>query len=199
MRALAVVVPVLLAAMAGGCVHWHLEHNAPGLIDVHKPPEHIAEPQPEDPEDPGERMLVLSGGGLVGGGWGAGGAAGNRSVASAGGEISLLVGSTPFSHREDNFFVYPLTALGLNLGWTLYDSDGTGLGPLYAELQLQDLPHLTGLAAGWAVDPDDRVHGPQATGSFGPVYVRFNYLFDRGSALTVGLVIKAPLVWVWSR
>jgi hypothetical protein len=59
---------VLLLAFAG--CHFHRDVNAPGIVDPLAPPKHLASPEREYPDDPGEHRLMLTTGVLGGGGGG---------------------------------------------------------------------------------------------------------------------------------
>jgi hypothetical protein len=186
----------------GGCAHWHYEKNAPGHIDVTTPPRDPAatETEMERPDDPGERMVLLQPGLFGGAGFGAAGRDGTRALLTAGAEISLQLASADHSHTDDfEGGLLPDRALALNLGWSFADSDEGGLavGPLYGELQLSTSG--SGIALGWAVDPDSGQHGPQLTAFLGPFFARADWFTDRGVTFQLGIMIKAQLGWVWSR
>ncbi|MCA9668003.1 MAG: hypothetical protein KC503_20535 [Myxococcales bacterium] len=199
MRALALaLLPLCVLAAASGCRPFHLQRNAPGRVDVRTPPRAIKKRGVEVPDDPGENWFTLSGGGFVGGGGRWGGGRGGRGVYGVGLELTAQIGRRKRSHNADDFLLFfPFEAIGLNVGWTLAEPEGGGIGAGYVELQVFYL--LGGLAAGYAFDPGDGVHGPQFTAYFGPIYVRVVHLFDRGTDLQAGLFVKWPLSWVWSR
>lgn len=175
----------------------HRPRNAPGHADLQAPPEALARETVERPRDPGERMLVLSAGGFGGGGYRGGGGLGGRGVYGAGVELSAFLGDSRRSHYGDDFFVYPMRAIGLNLGWTLAEREGTGVGPLYLELQASYA--IFGLGLGYAVDADDDRHGFQGTLFAGPLYARLSSLAGRGTEIQFGAIFKLPVVFVWSR
>ena len=185
----------LLALLALAACHHHLDTNAPGISDIEVPPadrtvSHVY------PEDPGENMLAVDPGILAAGGFRKDSP---HALGEFGPEISVVRGANPVSHREDNFFVYPLTGVGAALGWSALRVNGgdADLGPLYAEVYRVD----TGFAAGggWSWNPADGDHGPQLFGTMMGFYLRARYLFDAGGEITAGLQIKVPVVWVWSR
>lgn len=188
----------LLVLCAQGCVkHYHFEQNAPGFVDVKAAPARKTK-KLEKPRDPGEQMFVFQAGAFAGGGAAAFGTpSGVRGAYGIGPEFSFVYGSMARSHSEDDFVIFPRPAYGLNLGWTMLTYAGTGLGPLYGELQYSD--EVFAVAAGWAYDRNDNLNGPQVTTSLGPVYMRGTYLGPNGFDLQIGLVIKAGLLWVWSR
>ncbi len=195
-RALALL---LATAALAGChaLVVHRPRNAPGRIDLHTPPAEPARERVERPRDPGERMLVLSTGGFGGGGYRGGGPLNGRGVYGAGVELSVLLGDSRHSHAGDDFFVYPMRSLGLNLGWTLAEREGGGVGPLYLELQASYA--LFGLGLGYAVDADDNLHGFQGTLFAGPLYARVSSLSGRGTDIQFGAIFKLPVLFVWSR
>lgn len=185
------------------CLIIHSTRNAPGLVELEQPPARIAEPTLAAPKDPGEHLLVLSTGGFAGGG---GRLSSKHGVAGLGLEASLFYGRDATSHDWDTpveLWIRPRTGFGLNLGWTAFeheDEGGQGTGPFYLEAQV----HLTaagfaGLAAGYAVHPVSRDHGLQATLFWNFVYARVTHLWDRGTELQFGVVLKWRAAWVWSR
>jgi hypothetical protein len=179
------------------CAHSHARHNAPGNIDVHQPPADLASRTPEVPDDPGEQMVVISAGALGGGGLGFGGDRDARGVYGVGLEASIGYGTRPRSHSDDDFFILPVESVGANIGWTGLSNEGDGVGPVYGELYYGDLPAW--LAAGWAYDIDDNKHGPQITFSMLFLYARMTHLFDLGTQVQAGLMMKLPYAFVWSR
>ena len=185
----------LFLVLALAACHHHRDSNAPGISDIEVPPADRTVAR-IDPEDPGENMLAVNPGLLA-----AGGARKDspHALGEFGPEISVVRGSTPRSHSEDGFFIYPLVGVGAALGWSALRVNGgdADLGPLYAEVyRVED-----GFAAGggWSWNPADGDHGPQLFGTIMGFYVRARYLFDDGGELTAGLQIKVPTVWVWSR
>jgi hypothetical protein len=186
----ALLAPLLLCC---GCFHVHLERNAPGEVDLSTPPE-----PGERPEDPGERMLVVSAGPFATGGATLGGPSSTRAVAALGVEASVQLGENERSHADDSFFVWPMRSVGLNLGATFLGTERSrSAGTLYAELQASE--ELAALAWGWAVEPGGGTSGPQLSMSIGPLLLRGAYFGSAGGELGVGLVIKGAGVWVWSQ
>ena len=134
-----------------------------------------------------------------------------RGFGEFGLELSVNLGETERSHKGDDFLVYPLDGYGATLGWSLLrlervlgeeetgtpGDDVARLGPLYAEVHTHQMPF--GGGGGWAWDPDIGDHGPQAFAYLSTLYVRGRYLVDRGAELSVGMQLKWPLVWIWSR
>ena len=189
-------------SLAGAGCHGFVRHrptNAPGVIDVMAPPrepQRTGEHAVEAPGDPGEQMLVVSAGGLYGGG--ARFADDTSGHGWLTGEISVLRGVSDRSHYGDDFFIYPQRSWGLNLGFTFLEDDTLETGPMYVELQKSNALMST-FAGGLAFDLDDRVVGPQLSASFATLFVRGSYLWDRGVELQIGMVWKLPTMWLWSR
>jgi len=179
------------------CGHTHGARNAPGNIDVHRPPAQPADKQVEEPLDPGEQSIVLSSGVMGGGGVALGGDEDTRGAYGAGPELSIGYGTSDRSHNGDDFFIYPQRGFGTNLGWTALSGEGSGVGPLYSELYYQET--VAWLAAGWVWDPNDHTHGPQITISTFMLYMRATHQLDAGTQLTAGISIKLPQSYVWSR
>jgi hypothetical protein len=189
---------LLLGATVLGCGHHHYARNAPGNIDVHAPPAELDKRELEEPADPGEQMIVLTGGAFAGYGvaFGPDGEDGHGGY-GIGPEVSVQYGSSDRSHADDQFFIFPERALGVNLGWTTISGEGQTTGPLYGELQVRS--ELVALAGGWAWDPTDETHGPQLTFALGPLYFRGTRQFDRSTELHAGVMLKFSSIWLWSR
>jgi len=187
---------LLLVPLLAACSVHHHEVNAPGHVEPRTPPEQPIVGVVEKPEDPGEKMVVLTYGALASGGIGWPEASDAVAAYAVGPEVSLHLGQSERSHSDDGMFVLPQRSLGLNLGWTTLAHPGTGLGPVYGELQYTEVYWL---AAGWAYDADDHAHGPQAALGLGPVFLRYTHLFDESSVLTLGVVMKGYQSWVFSR
>jgi hypothetical protein len=185
-----------LALSTLGCAHIHVPGNEPGHIDARRPPESVERGKVEPPEDPGERMFVVSYGPFMGGGVATGSGQSARGAYGIGAEISAQLGTRERSHADDDFWIFPARAFGPNFGWTLASGEGKSFGPLYAELQARE---IVGFGAGWAWDPDDDWHGPQGTLSFGPLYLRATHMLDGPSELHAGLLVKGSVSWISSR
>lgn len=185
---------VLIVAALAGC-HFHRDTNAPGHTDVDNPPADRAAARVE-PADPGEEMLAVNPGILAGGG---GRAASPQGFGELGVEVSVVRGVNETSHIEDGFFTYPRQGAGGALGWSALRLTGEDpeMGPLYLETYYFRLPW--GAGGGWAWNPQNGDHGPQAFLFGASLYLRARYLFDDGGELTAGFQGKLPLVWVWSR
>ncbi len=196
---------IVVAFGVHGCAPTHLRSNAPGHIDVRKPPQRIAERTVERPVDPGEHRLALTFGALTGGGFtlreGEGDDGGGFALSL---EVSAHYRQAPRSHHDDSIMLvpeyYPLDAIGVNLGYqAIAPSGDIDLGvvrPFYLELQYSN---LWWAAAGWQADFESSRHGPQLTGGLGPFYLRLVHLFDTETQLELGVVLKGWHVWVWSR
>lgn len=202
MRAAAVL--ALLVALAGCPVH--MQRNAPGTIDVHAPPSEIAREQVEPPIDPGERVFMVSAGALAGVGVRVGGD--GRLAAEGAAEISVSWGELDKSHEKAQpivpipIVVLPPKRTGINLGWVFAEpnpdnSDDGELGPIYLEYQVSRL--LSGWSAGYSWDPEDDSHGPHVGAFFTGYYVKAGYRIGRGAEAMIGVVLKLPQTFVWSR
>ena len=187
----------LIALLLSGCAHSHGRANAPGNVDVHRPPEQIDRRNVEPPEDPGENMVTLAVGPFGGAGVAFGGDEEARFAYSVGPELGLGFGSRTRSHNEDDFIVFPERSIGANVGWTALSGEGEGVGPIYGELFYQEL--ITWLAGGWVWDPDDHTHGPQITLSTLFLYLRATHRFDLATEIQGGISVKLPYSWIWSR
>jgi len=196
----------LLAALltgAGGCV-FHHDRNAPGVIDVHKPPAprgKLKQPAHEEPGDPGEETILLLPGVYGGGGPHFTGSS-SSGFGAFGVEATVLYGQRAHSHQKPTLFpwlpVLTEHAFGGSLGMTLYQGIDDTIGPLYVEAQYSYLGVFTA-SAGYAVRPQDGQHGPQFSISALGFYVRSTTIFGRGTQLLFGGVLKFPLSFVWSR
>jgi hypothetical protein len=191
-----------LLLICSGCTTLHGSRNAPGNIDVEAPPRNMRARRVERPRDPGEHVLHWNAGGLAGGGVATG--AGSRSTASASAETSLHLGWSAHTHAYDEGLL-PFQspdlghALGVNLGWSIGNSNRPASSAGYAELQYS-WQLLASLAAGWAWDPARKQGGPQVTGTLGPVYLRSTTMLDNATSLEIGLVLKIPVLsYTWSR
>lgn len=190
---------LLVACWAGlaACAHTHSPRNAPGNIDVHQPPADLPRRSVEEPADPGEQLVTISAGALGGGGVAFGGDDDTRGVYAVGPEASLEFGTRSRSHADDDFFIMAERSGGVNLGNTSLTSEGDGIGPFYGEVFYQEM--IAELAGGWAWDPNDRAHGPQLTLQILALYVRATHLFDFGTQIQGGLVVKLPYSFISSR
>ena len=203
--------PLLLALLLGGCL-IHGQRNAPGVVDVKQPPppDKVHCNEPLVPLDPGERYFTVSTGLAFAGGPSFARSGDVNATYALAVETSLHIGSRDTSHRDDSSMIplanekhWPQRSLALNLGWHLLErkGGGPGLGAGYAELQAFSIKMLaSGIAAGWALDLADEVHGPQVTlFTLGFMYIRVRHLLDRGTDLLLGVQYKFPISYVWSR
>jgi len=202
MRAMAVAVA---SALLAGCPA-HLERNAPGIVDVMKPPADVSREQVEPPGDPGEKVALLGVGGFGGAGIRLG--SDDLFAAEAGVEVSLHWGQLEHSHIKGQPLlpippvVLPDKRVGVNVGWIIYepdpdDTDRSELGPIYVEWLQAD--RLWSWSAGYSYDPQDESHGPQISMSGFGYYMKASYRFERGADFIIGAVIKLPQTFVWSR
>jgi hypothetical protein len=191
---------VILLALSGCHVFTHhRDTNAPGRVDIATPPPgDLPAGATRLPDDPGERMITFNPG-IFGGASYAPGRDGDRVRFPIGIELTLNRGERDRSHFRDDFFVYPASGEGLNLGWAALElgADELEIGPIY--LEYQRFETLYGAAGGIAFDPDDVDFGAQGTVWYGPYYLQARYLLDGGAELAGGLQLKVPVVWVWSQ
>lgn len=185
----------VLLLLPGCARHFHRDTNAPGTTDVENPPAD-REAARVEPGDPGEEMLAVNPGVLAGGG---AREASPNGFGELGVEVSVVRGSSPSSHSEDGFFVYPVRGAGAALGWSAlrFAKDVTEVGPLYGEIYAHR--ELSAAGGGWAWNPATGDHGPQAFVTLTSLYLRGRYLFEEGGEVTLGVQLKLPQVWVWSR
>ena len=186
----------LAVLLATSCMHWDFERNAPGKVDLATPPQRIECRAADPPGDPGERYLVFAPGVFAGAG--ATDVSGWRPAATTGLEASLHFGPASRSHMEDEFLAgaLPDSSIGLNLGWAILAPKPTSVG--YAEIQVRP-KRVYAVAQGWQWNPSSNRHGPQATISFGPFFLRAGYLIHSRFDMTVGIFLKGFLSWIWSR
>lgn len=199
---------LVIAALLIGC-HHHRDTNAPGVVELERPPSPPNRTTLQYPGDPGERMFSISAGGLGGGGVRTSPGDGMFDLAA---EVTLSWGESDRSHndRASRLFIprgmlIPQRSESLTLGWSaaqiIFGDSGQPteleLGPLY--LEAQRARGWWGVAAGWAFDPTNRDHGPQLNGFVGVNYLRLRYLIDGGFEFALGYQLKIPTTWVWSR
>lgn len=192
----------LALALAASACHFDHDTNAPGLSDVAHAPRDLSRQAPEPPADPGEEMIALTPGLMIGGG------VRGRSphgFGDFGVEIGLNQGESPTSHHEDDFLVYPLSGRGVILGWSFLRLDDLNgetrarIGPLYLEGQIYR--HMAGTGLGVAVDPRTGATGPELHAWFLSLFARTRYLWGSGGGFeaSFGWQLKFPLTWVHSR
>ncbi len=192
-----VILGLLIAHIAAGCVHQHSDRNAPGTIeDIRKPPRDPYSMVPQQPGDPGERLTALSTGAF--GGVDVLDSDGSQDpFFTLGVETTLRMGQHPRSHYDDNFLIFPMKGWGGSLGLELVGQNRFNIGPLHAEVMA--FWAVFSASAGYAFDIDDLEHGPQLTVNGGPMFIRLRHLFGgQGTSLVIGLEVKLPQVWVES-
>jgi hypothetical protein len=201
-RKISLIMAIPCLSTLAGCGVLHSSRNAPGNIDVTRPPAVIQARRVEPPEDPGEHVLIWNAGAFGGGGLVTG--TDSQASASFGGETSLHLGTPAHTHPNDTsvlpfFFPGPGKTVGLNLGLSAGNDNRPANRAGYAEFQVSE-NLLYSIAAGWAWDPGRRVSGPQFTGTVGPFYVRTTTMLDRATSLEIGLVFKVPVLsFAWSQ
>lgn len=185
-----------LVSGSAACTHTDLSRNAPGHIQLKNLPKEPASSAAEIPDDPGERVLLLSYGVFAGGG----ARFEDRDVAGdfgIGPEVALDLGQRKHSHYEDDFFVLPDRSFGLRLGLNLLEHRLEPPGAAFGELSYTE--ELFRLSGGWAWDVDDARHGPQVTLAAGPLYLRASHALDLGTSVHGGLLIYGSHAWIWSQ
>lgn len=185
------------AIASTGCNVKYLEHDAPGIADIRTPPPPSAPRHVEVPEDPGGHLVIVSYGLFAGIGGEGGTAFDSRFSYGVGPELSIAKGVTRSSHPDAFFYPVMQWGYGLNLGWTALRRAGDHIGPMYAEAELR-VAELA-LAAGWVWAPVDKTHGPQATLSLGPFFLRGTHELDFGTQVNAGILLKGYSAWSWSR
>jgi hypothetical protein len=201
-RAAILAAGLITGAGLTGCGTLHSSRNAPGNIEVEKPPQVIELRKVEPPEDPGENLLIWN----VGPFGGLGLVTGTDSAlsTSVGGETSVHLGRRDTTHPHDSYiipFEFPLPdfSVGLNLGVGIGNDRRPANRAGYAEIQLSH-ELLYAIAGGWAWDPERKISGPQITASVGPLYARTTTMLDRATSLEIGLIFKLPvLAFAWSQ
>ena len=192
MKRVLAILPLVCA-----CSVQHLQHNAPGSIRVHEKPTHMQDREVERQDDPGERMVLVRYGILAAGGAAIPSENGDtKGSYGFGPELSLLYGTSKYSHNDDAFPIIPEEAFGGGIGWTTLLHPGESVGPVYGELEYANGPAW--LAAGWAWEVDDALHGPQALVGYGPFFIRYTHLLDQGGILHFGLAFKGQASFIWN-
>jgi hypothetical protein len=195
-----IFIVVIMLASHLGCTMVHLERNAPGIDEIEKPPEDIEFEALVTPQDPGEHYLLLSPGPFVGFGWGVPreGASLTEQVAF-GLDLTLDYGQLENSHKEDQYFIWSRWSVGMNFGLGGVLRQQTGAVLWY--LEAQGRYSMFGLGAGYCGQdyPEDTYHGMQITLFAGPLFFRSSYLFRIGAEVLLGLAVKIPISFVWSR
>ena len=206
---------VVAALTLGGCfLHNDAQRNAPGNIAVEAPPKDPTSSVPEDPQDPGERGVIV-GGSLMP-------LAGGYTKLDGDGhgyfDFGIEASFMPFTRTESHRGPVVPDALRdsfrANLGWMFARTAGSNddkvrVGPSYLEVQYTSLEQdkfwgaSIALGAAWEWRKPFSA-GPQATACFGApllldVCTRGTYLFREGGELQFLLSYHAFTEWVWSR
>jgi hypothetical protein len=182
---------LLVLAISGCYLHREYDRNGPGLTDLAVPPTRML----EMPTDPGRQGLIFSGGLLGSGGWLLPNEGATSSVGRLQAELSADYFRIPTGGSEEADSLPPLT--GINLGYTALTSDDALRHQLYAELQ--HTRDLVGIALGWTYQPVTAAHGPQATLSYGPVYLRGGLLPGTAGTVEIGFALKGYVKLSWFR
>lgn len=207
MSARTTIAAAAVALALAGC-HTHRDPDAPGIIDPLVPPKDLANPELELPGDPGERMVMVTGG-VVGGALA--GSVEEGAAIDLAAEVTVSWGESDTSHNDhaSRLFIprgviIPPRSTGVTLGWSglrvvNHDDDTwhARSGPLY--VQAQRAWAIAGVAAGLAVDPSTGGAGPQVDAFYAFYFLRGRILFGDGWEVGGGLQLKLPKTWVWSR
>lgn len=185
-------------AVAPGCVHWDLQRNAPGHVDLGQPPGQF-DGHLEKPGDPGERAFVVSGGPVLSLGMM------RRSGPDGriGAELSFDLGWESNRHwgfGQDGNALGPLYgrhAMGLDLGATFVEN---GAAAAWRDVSVElHLRRVFTYAAGAFYDPASGQAGALATFSLAGLFLRAQERFDGAGQIILGLAIKPQMAWVWSQ
>jgi hypothetical protein len=195
----------VVAASAGGCglfpifgKNFHLEHNAPGLVDVHAPPEGgaaLKEGHVERPKDPGEHHLTVSPGVATGL---------HQSITDSSDDVAFVIGPdvalhwsvNDWSHWQDNEGGWPIWSVGVAGGW-LFPVGKPNEHVVYTAAFARHL--LGGGEVGYAWTPQDG-HGVH----FGVDLLMFSFqanvypAADTATFMFLGM-FKYPLSFFWSQ
>ena len=208
---------VLAASLAlGGCfMHTDLTKNAPGNIAVDAPPKDPTSKVPEDPQDPGERGVIVGGTIMpMSAGYTKLDGDGGHGFFDFGIEASFLPFTRTESHRGPVVPEALRNSLRANLGWMFARTAGSDdskvrTGPSYLEVQytwLEDDKFWgASIALGGAWEwKKPLLAGPQATGCVGApllfdLCARGTTIVREGSELQFMLVYHGFADWVWSR
>lgn len=197
---------VLLAgAMAVGCAHWDLDEPAPGLVDVSSPPPLLEQRHIVPARPAGERVLAVNPGVLGSLGIRAG-TDGAATWASWSGEVSLHWGKRD-SYHVDEFSREPEPSIiAFHDSWALTVGASTrsaarapgvpNRGDVY--LEFERMSSFSGVAAGPVWNPTTGKVGGQVTAFLGMAHARVT-AFDLNPVFQIGLTLKAPFSWIWSR
>ena len=212
----------LVVATAGanlGCValHIHDSANAPGGGDPKRVPRDLGSPDPERPEDPGERGIWARVALPAGGGF-APAADGEAGFFSFGGELSVMTFEHDSSHAKPRFFdVIEEQPLHGAVGYLAQfdgreERDAFGPGRVYAEIQYERYMDDFAFAPGYllGVGPFFE-HGSNTFGAHASICgwfigvlwvrpcVRPAVRSDYGFEFSGSLSLQGYAEWFWSR
>jgi hypothetical protein len=197
---------LFLGAVTSGCAHWDLDDPTPGFVDVATPPPVVEQRHIVPPRPAGEKMLLITAGVFGSIGFHAG-EAGVGTSSTWGGETTVHWGEREWHHTDElgappvPAIVYPRTSWGLTFGGSARSasrsSAASNSGNLYLEIQ-RNVDFGAGFAAGPVWEPQTGQVGAQMTLFATLAYLRLTVL-DLNPALQIGLMMKLPLTWVWSR
>lgn len=192
----------VVALACAGCT-FHMRRNAPGNIDPLVPPADAARPGVEVPGDPGERMVMLTAGGYGGGGGVLAPGGDLSGMVEVGPEVGLHFADLAQSHEKPLLFpvphVWPDESWGVNAGLSLLTRDGEELEPSRLWAEAQRAHRFWGWAVGGGVDLETGDVGPHATAWIASYYARIGFELDGELTATMGMFVKLPATWVWSR
>jgi hypothetical protein len=200
----AVMAALLPVAGTLGCAHFAVGGERPGAVDLARPPAVPAARGATLPGRPVATALAVSPGVLAGAGWRGVTRDGNNWEAALGFELGLhrarVKRLETTEDAQHDFGFEPDAWWGVNLGWTPAATRTEAPGPFlppstYVELQWSSLTH--GLAGGVALAPGDLRRertGLQVVPFSGPLYWRFQLLFDGTFVTELGLALKVPLL-----
>ncbi|MGZ3450102.1 MAG: hypothetical protein ACXVEF_10945 [Polyangiales bacterium] len=210
MRRLLCFAPVLLV----GCfVHTHRETNAPGNVELAKPPPDLTERTRIRPTDPGEQGVVVQGSlTLHGVGW--------THVGQDGHEVFLpfMLELAPWTFTREKSHtnqisnealdgaVRPAIGLALRVFPKSGNDTRTELGPMWYEVQYVSLDKdkFGGVMIGGGVTTTYKHIGPQATLCMGAPLViqvcgRGAWTTDEHTTIQAFVTYNGFAEWVWSR
>jgi hypothetical protein len=187
----------LVIAWGVGCAHYRLEHDAPGHVDLSRPPADTSKRYQEQPADAGQREVVFSAGGFAFGGARFGDASANGACHGMGVELSVLYGESPF--RDVGFFAYglPMTAVGLNFGWEPFN-DERKTDRFYFTVEGK-AKRVISVSGGAELQNGGRTWGGQLTAGFGPLFVRTVVMPHHGATVMIGTFLKPSFSLAWNR
>jgi hypothetical protein len=203
-----------LAACTVSCiVHTHRETNAPGIVEVAKPPADLTSHAPEKIEDPGEKGVVVQASlTLHGVGWTHVGQSGHEVFLPFGIELAPWTFTRTTSHRNQvasdalEGAVRPAVGLAMRVFPKSGGEDRVELGPMWYEVQYVGLDpeKVAGASIGLGLTTTYRHVGPQATACTGiPLALmicgRASWTTEEHTSLQLFLTYDGFAEWVWSR